>query len=69
MEDESDLHRSFEDLRRDRFLLGTPAQVAAELETWGETLDASHAICRMNWPGMPAETTCRAIELLGDELA
>jgi alkanesulfonate monooxygenase SsuD/methylene tetrahydromethanopterin reductase-like flavin-dependent oxidoreductase (luciferase family) len=68
MEDETDLHQSFEDLRRDRFLLGSPAEVAEQLETWGDEIDASHAILRMNWPGMPAERTCRSIELLADAI-
>ncbi len=67
MENEADLHRSFEELRRDRFLLGSPAEVAGQLETAADRLDASHAILRMNWPGMPAEKTCRSIELLADE--
>lgn len=68
MEDETDLHQSFEELHRDRFLLGTPSEVAGQLQTAAERLDASHAILRMNWPGMPADETCRSIELLADEL-
>jgi len=68
MEDEADLHRSFEDLRRDRFLLGSPVEVAGQLEVATERVDASHAILRMNWPGMPAEQTCRSIELLADAI-
>lgn len=69
MEDESDLHRPFDRLREDRFLIGTPAEVAAQLEQYDDALDVSHVVLRMNWPGMPAETTCDAIELLADEVA
>lgn len=68
MEDESDLHRPFDRLREDRFLIGTPTEVATQLERYDEALDVSHAVLRMNWPGMPAADTCRAIELVGDEV-
>jgi len=68
MEDESDLHRPFDRLREDRFLIGTPTEVAAQLKRYDEALDVSHVVLRMNWPGMPAADICRAIQLLGDEV-
>jgi len=68
MEDETDLHKPFDRLREDRFLIGTPAEVAADLEQYEEAVDVSHVVLRMHWPGMPAADTCEAIELLGNEV-
>lgn len=68
MDDGTELHQSFEQLRRNRFLIGTPEEVSEQLERFQERLDVSHLVLRMNWPGMPVERTCEAIELLGDEI-
>jgi len=69
MDDPESLHGSFADLARDRFLLGTPAEVAAEAERYREELDASHLVLRVHWPGMEAERALECIDLLGDEVA
>lgn len=68
MEDADDLHRPFEELAADRFLLGTPAEVAAEIERYREDLEASHLVVRVQWPGLPHERACECIELFGDEV-
>lgn len=68
MEDPDELTQSFDDLRRDRFVLGTPAEVCAELERYEEELDVSHVIARVHWPGMPYELAHECLDLLGDEV-
>jgi alkanesulfonate monooxygenase SsuD/methylene tetrahydromethanopterin reductase-like flavin-dependent oxidoreductase (luciferase family) len=68
MEDETDLHQSFDDLAEDRFLIGTPETVAAELERYEEEVGVDHTLFRLKWPGMDAETACECIELVGDEV-
>lgn len=68
MEDARDLHRSFDDLRQDRFVLGSPAEVCAELERYQELVAPSHVVFRMSWPGLPSADTRNAIELMGDEV-
>jgi alkanesulfonate monooxygenase SsuD/methylene tetrahydromethanopterin reductase-like flavin-dependent oxidoreductase (luciferase family) len=68
MEDAGDLHRSFEDLAEDRFLLGTPAEVCAEIERYRETLEPSHMVMRVQWPGLSHERARECIELIGDEV-
>lgn len=68
MEDTADLHRPFEELAEDRFVLGTPAEVCAELERYGERLDASCVLVRSHWPGLPYERACESIELMGEEV-
>ncbi|ADJ13847.1 LLM class flavin-dependent oxidoreductase [Halalkalicoccus jeotgali] len=68
MEDTEDLHRPFEELAEDRFVLGTPAEVCAELERYEEELDASHVLVRSHWPGLPYERVCESLELMGEEV-
>lgn len=68
MEDATDLHRPFEELAEDRFLLGTPSEVCAELERYEEELDANYVVVRSHWPGMDYERTRESLELMGDEV-
>lgn len=68
MEDEQDLHRPFDALARDRFLLGTPEQACAEIERYERELDANRIIFRCHWPGIPYERVRRTVELIGDEV-
>lgn len=68
MEDNSELTQSFDALAEDRFILGTPADVCAELERYEAKLDADHIVFRLQWPGLPFDRACDCIELLGDEV-
>ena len=68
MEGRPALHRPFDELAEDRFLLGTPAEVCAEIERYRETLDPSHVVVRVGWPGLSYERARECIELLGDEV-
>ena len=53
---------------RDRFLLGSPDDVVAELKRYSEELGVNMMIFRMQWPGMPQEQVLKQIELLGREV-
>ena len=68
MEDEQDLHRQFDELAEDRFLLGTPEEACAEIDRYEQELDADRIVFRCHWPGLPYEQTKRSIELIGDEV-
>jgi alkanesulfonate monooxygenase SsuD/methylene tetrahydromethanopterin reductase-like flavin-dependent oxidoreductase (luciferase family) len=68
MEDEKDLHKPFEQLAEDRFLLGTPAEVCAEIERYEDDLDAEYMVPRLHWPGMDHDVAIECIELMGDEV-
>ena len=68
MEDCRDLYKPFEELAQDRFLLGTPTEVAAAIERCAETIDANRVLLRLNWPGMPVASVAESIELIGDEV-
>ena len=68
MEDEDDLHKPFDELAEDRFVLGTPAEVCEQIERYEEELNADSVVLRMSWPSMPNEKTLECIELMGDEV-
>ncbi len=58
----------YQDLARDRFLLGSPEDVAGEIRRYERDLGVNYLIFRMQWPGMSQEQTLRQIELMGREV-
>ena len=58
----------YQDLARDRFLLGSPDDVASEIQRYERELGVNYLIFRMQWPGMSQEATLRQIELMGTEV-
>jgi alkanesulfonate monooxygenase SsuD/methylene tetrahydromethanopterin reductase-like flavin-dependent oxidoreductase (luciferase family) len=62
------LSSSFEELSRDRFIIGTPELCANEIRSYGEQLGVTHVLVRMQWPGMPHWDTMRQIELIGEHI-
>jgi alkanesulfonate monooxygenase SsuD/methylene tetrahydromethanopterin reductase-like flavin-dependent oxidoreductase (luciferase family) len=59
---------SFEDLARDRFILGDPVRVAEEIARYRERLGVTTMIFRLQWPGMDHEKVMRSIRLLGHKV-
>jgi len=55
----------FEDLARDRFILGSVEDVIQQLEEHYRRLGINHFIFRIWWPGMEAYHAYRVIELMG----
>ncbi len=58
----------YRDLARDRFLLGSPEDIVAEIRRYEQELGVNYLIFRVQWPGMSQEATLRQIELLGQEV-
>jgi len=58
----------YQDLAKDRFLLGSPDDIVSEFRRYADELGVNHMICRMQWPGMPQEQVLKQIELLGREV-
>jgi alkanesulfonate monooxygenase SsuD/methylene tetrahydromethanopterin reductase-like flavin-dependent oxidoreductase (luciferase family) len=58
----------FEELARDRFLLGEPARVRDEIARYREALGVTTLIVRVQWPGMAQADVLRSIRLLGEQV-
>ena len=58
----------YRDLARNRFLLGSPDDVAQEMLRYQDELGVNYLIFRMQWPGMPQAQALRQIELMGKEV-
>ena len=58
----------YADLARDRFLLGSAADVVTEIGRYERELGVNCLIFRMQWPGMSQHDTLRQIELMGQEV-
>ncbi len=68
MPKEESLSVPFEDLARDRFILGAPEECRADIERHARRLGVSHFIFRVQWPGMPQKDALRQIERLGRQV-
>lgn len=56
---------AFDDLARDRFILGTPEEVIEQIEERVRRLESNYLIFRMGWPGMESAKVLRVIEMMG----
>ena len=59
---------AFEELARDRFILGDPARVREEIARYRERLGVTSMMFRLQWPGMDQARVLRSIRLLGEEV-
>jgi alkanesulfonate monooxygenase SsuD/methylene tetrahydromethanopterin reductase-like flavin-dependent oxidoreductase (luciferase family) len=65
---DDDMTQSFDELIRDRFIIGDPAYCADEIERCAKIAGANTMIFRVHWPGMPREAILRSIRLLGEQV-
>jgi alkanesulfonate monooxygenase SsuD/methylene tetrahydromethanopterin reductase-like flavin-dependent oxidoreductase (luciferase family) len=59
---------TFEELARDRFVLGDPVAVREEIARVQERLGVTTLVFRVQWPGMEQERVLRSIRLLGERV-
>ena len=64
---EESFRTSFEELARDRFIIGTPEDCISELERY-RALGMAYGSFRMIWPGMPLEQGIRNMELFAEKV-
>lgn len=57
-----------DDLRRERFIIGDPAQVIEQILFFKEAFGMNQLICRLHFPGMPPELVTESVRLLGQEV-
>ena len=58
----------FDALARDRFILGTPEEVIAQIEERVRRLQSNYLIFRMGWPGMESAKILRVIAMMGERV-
>ena len=59
---------AFEELARDRFVIGDPAQVREEIARYRDRLGVTSMMFRLQWPGMDQARVLRTIRLLGEQV-
>ena len=67
-EGDDDLGLDFDDLIRDRFLLGSPEEVAEQILFLGRKLGVNHLIMSVQWPGMPQSLVLDTLRMLAEEV-
>jgi len=60
--------RPFEDLIRNRFILGSPEECYDQLRPYWETLGVTTFLFRTHWSGLPASAALQSMRLISDEL-
>jgi len=65
---EDTFQQPFEDLLRDRFVLGSPEDCYEQLRPCWEQAGANYLIFRTHWSGMPLGHTLASMRLISDEL-
>jgi len=65
---DNDLGVEFEELLRDRFLLGSPDEVADEILRLHRATGINHLIMSVQWPGMPQTLVLDELHMLAEEV-
>ncbi len=63
-----DFDSPWEKLKHERFLVGTPEEVCADIERYRDAMDLDNIFIRTQFPGLPPEDVHSSIELFGDEV-
>jgi alkanesulfonate monooxygenase SsuD/methylene tetrahydromethanopterin reductase-like flavin-dependent oxidoreductase (luciferase family) len=63
-----DFDHAFNELLEDRFLLGSPAEVADQLNRLNQRLGVNHLVASVHWPGMPNSLALDQLHLLAEEV-
>lgn len=63
-----DMAQSFEELQRDRFVIGDPGECVEELRRSAEATGATTIIVRAMWPGMPHSDAMRVLRTIGEKV-
>lgn len=65
---EADSDDPWEDLRRDRFIVGDPAEVTEQILRYREELGITHLVARMHFHNSQHQAVLRAMELLAEQV-
>ncbi len=67
-EGDNDLGLDFDDLLRDRFLLGSPDEVAEHMLKLNQATGINHLIMSVQWPGMPQNMVLDVLHTLAEDV-
>jgi alkanesulfonate monooxygenase SsuD/methylene tetrahydromethanopterin reductase-like flavin-dependent oxidoreductase (luciferase family) len=67
-DDDRGLGQAFDDLIGDRFLIGSPDEVAAQMLALRRRLGINHLVMSTEWAGMPESLAIETIEMLAREV-
>jgi alkanesulfonate monooxygenase SsuD/methylene tetrahydromethanopterin reductase-like flavin-dependent oxidoreductase (luciferase family) len=68
MHEGDDFNHEFAALLEDRFLLGSPGEVADQLNRLNRRLGVNHLVASIHWPGMPNSLALEQLHLLAEEV-
>lgn len=68
MPKEERLAAPYQELVRDRFIIGTVEECQDEIRRYHRALGVNHFLLRLQWPGMPQRLVLEQIELLGQHV-
>src|SRR5713101_6013323 len=63
-----DFDHGFEELLEDRFLIGSPAEVAERLIDLKGRFGVNHLVASVPWPGMPNSLALEQMQILAEEV-
>ncbi len=66
--DDSGIGQNFEDLIGDRFLIGSPDEVAEQILALRRRVGVNHLVMSTEWAGMPESLATETIEMIAAEL-
>src|SRR5215510_1422288 len=67
-EGDNDLGADLDDLIRDRFLVGSPDEVADQMIAFHRATGVNHLIMSTQWPGMPQSLALEELHMLAQEV-
>jgi alkanesulfonate monooxygenase SsuD/methylene tetrahydromethanopterin reductase-like flavin-dependent oxidoreductase (luciferase family) len=67
-DDDRGLGQEFDDLIGDRFLIGSPDEVAEQMLALRRRLGINHLVMSTEWAGMPESLAAETIEMLAKEV-
>ena len=59
---------AFDELRRQRFIIGSPEDCFEGIRWWQTEVGVSHFLIRTHWAGMPYETSMTSLRLLAEQV-
>ncbi|HYU11646.1 MAG TPA: LLM class flavin-dependent oxidoreductase [Stellaceae bacterium] len=63
-----DFDHGFDELLEDRFLLGSPVEVAEQMIRLNRRLGVNHIVASVHWPGMPNSLALDQLQILAEDV-